>query len=197
MPHIVTIKKPFVLFPAENGDLNNHYVVEAGSYALEAVANPFNSKGEPWLKIVGQPWGNAKSCWDALSTLPRIRTSGFDSGLQIAAGVLGLFCICLGALTLAVPDFKEAPVDIAALKLELLGLNNQLDNLTNHYPLLTTAVQQRYQQQAEKAIYGVDAYPAYLAYRKSRQNQILRLRPDLAAYINAINNLDEQLYHAR
>ena len=196
MPHVVTIKKPLVLFPAETGDLNQHHVITEGSYALEPVANPLNPKGEPWLKIVGESWGNAKSCWDALLSQPRIRTSLFDSRVQIVAGVLGLFCVCLAGLTLVVPSFKEKLPDVAALKLELLGLNNQMDNLTNHYPLMVTAAQKRYEQQREQAIYGLDAYPVYLAYRNSRQQAILRSRPDLGAYVTAINNLDEQLYHA-
>ncbi len=195
MPRSIAINQPLVLFRAESGDFNQHQIVPRGSYAVEPVPNPLNRKSEPWLKIVGQPWANARACWEVVSNQPP-KNSRFEWQCQIAGGILALLCVCLSALTFAIKSWTKPPPDIAAMKMELSGLDNELENLPRHYPLILSPVQKLYEDRSNDAIYGLDVYPRYVAYRNCRQSEILRRRGDLDGFISALNALDEQLYHA-
>lgn len=222
MPRFITINKDLILFRVDKCDLVEHQIVPEGSYALESVANPFNKRGEPWLKIVGQPWGNARPCWNAVSVeVPNL--AAFGARIQIMAGGLALLCVFLSLLTgtpgpgLGLPSTStgaslgltssagstpsstapakiEAP-DIAALKTELFGLCNERANLTNHYPLLSSPAQKAYEDRRNDVIYGLDVYPRYLEWRKALQSQILRRRGDLDSFVTALNSVDDELYH--
>jgi len=92
--------------------------------------------------------------------------------------------------------FVKPTVDLPTLKTELAGLVNQLDNITNHYPLLLTATQMKYQQCFEQAIYGLDIYSRYRTVQQIQQAEVLSRRATAVAYFEALNSIDEQLYRA-
>jgi hypothetical protein len=218
MPRFITINKDLILFRIDKCDLTEHRIFPEGSYAVEPAGNPLKQRGEAWLKIVGQPWGNARPCWEAVSVeVPRIPV--FGARIQVIAGALALLCILLSLLTFApapshglpssTPSLSSSPdssaaatsptkgesPDLAAMKTELFGLCNERANLTNHYPLLLSPAQKAYEDRRDDAIYGLDVYPRYLEWRKSLQTQILRRRGELDLFITALNSLEDQLYH--
>src|SRR5437016_973113 len=129
MPRFITINKPLVLFRIEKCDLNEHRIISEGSYAIESVPNPLKKSGEPWLKIVGQPWGNARPCWNAVSVeVPKIPV--FGSRIQILAGSLAPLCVCLSLITSSPePASPKTPApDLPAMKTELFSLANERAN---------------------------------------------------------------------
>lgn len=195
MPRFITITKSLVLFPAETGDLSQHHVLPRGSYAVEPVPNPLNKKGEPWLRIVGQYWANARPCWEAVSSEPA-KTSRPDLRTQFAAAILMLFCLCPSLIALSVKSWRKKPPDLAAMKMELSGLDSEIINLHTHYPLLSSPQQKVYENRRDDAIYSLDIYPRYVAWRNARQGEMLRQQGELDGFITALNTLDEQLYHA-
>src|SRR5262249_33934126 len=101
-------------------------------------------------------------------------------------------------LTLFTIEFKlfKPKADLPTLKTELASLVNQLDNLTNHYPLLSTPTQKKYLQCFEQAIYGLDIYSRYRAVQQIQQAEVLSRKPTIGPYFDALNSADEQLYRA-
>jgi hypothetical protein len=91
---------------------------------------------------------------------------------------------------------RKPAVDLPTLKTELAGLVNQLDNVTNHYPLLLTPTQTKYQQCFEQAVYGLDIYSRYRTVKQIQQAEVLSRRGSAGAYFDALNSIDEQLYRA-
>jgi hypothetical protein len=80
--------------------------------------------------------------------------------------------------------------------MELSGLENEITNLRVHYPLMSSPQQKVYENQKEDAVYGLDMYPRYVAWRNALQNEMRRQHGELGAFFTALNALDEQLYHA-
>src|SRR4051812_4692305 len=100
MPRFITINKDLILFRIDQCDLAEHRIFPEGSYAVERVANPLKKRGEAWLKIVGQPWGNARPCWETVSVeVPKIPI--FGASIQIIAGTLALLSVLLSLLSFA------------------------------------------------------------------------------------------------
>jgi len=195
MPRFITITKSLILFPAETGDLSQHHAFPHGSYAVEPVPNPLNKKGEPWLRIVGQSWANARPCWEAVSSEPT-KNSRVGLRTQFAAAILILLCLCPSLIALNVKSWRKPPPDLAAIRMQLSGLDNEIENLRMHYPLLSSPQQKLYEDRRDAALYGLDIYPRYVARRNARQSAILRQHGELDSFITALNTLDEQLYHA-
>jgi hypothetical protein len=199
MSRKITIHKPLTVFPADTGNLKLYKVLPSGAYDLEPAPNPIKKTGEAWLKVAGESWGNAKACWESVAVPPE--QAGRASEPKSQTPLLVVAGLCL-ALTLLTFDFKapqrkaKVQVDIPALKMELDGALNQLQNVTNHYPLLLSEAQKRYQQLRHDAIYSLEVYPPYRKMQDAQQREILRQRPDLEPFVTALNNIDEQLYRA-
>src|SRR5437660_6915096 len=179
MPRFISINKDLILFRIDKCDLTEYRVFPEGSYAVESAANPVNKRGETWLKIVGQPWGNARSCWQVVSVeVPKL--SVFGAGIQVMAGGLALLCVLLSVVTLtptqsprahslspsesanpstspesstASPSpIKGESLNISTLKTELFGLCNERANLTNRYPTLMSPAQKAYEERRSDAL---------------------------------------------
>jgi len=197
MPRKITIHKSLALFPSESGRFDQHKVIPSGSYEVEPVPNPIKKTGGAWFKLAGEPWANARPCWESVAVAPE--QVGRSSAPKSQTPVLVLGALCLGLMLLTF-DFKppprKVPVDVSALKMELDGTVNQLQNLTNHYPLMLSEPQKRYRQLREDALYAMEVYPPYRKMQQAQQQEILRQRPDLEPFVTALNNLDEQLYRA-
>jgi hypothetical protein len=104
--------------------------------------------------------------------------------------------VLLTLFTIDFNFFNKSVADLPSLKTELALLVNQLNNLTNHYPLLSSATQKKYQQCFEQAIYGLDIYSRYRAVQQIQQAEVLSRRASAGTYFEALNSLDEQLYRA-
>ena len=197
MPRKITIHRSLALFPVETGKLDQHKVIPSGSYEVEVVPNPIKKTGGVWFKLAGQSWGNAKLCWASVAMAPE--QAGGSTGPESQTPLLVVGALCLGLMLLTF-DFKapqkQLPVDVSALKMELDGTVNQLQNLTNHYPLMLSEPQKRYQQLREDALYALEVYPPYRKMQQAQQQEILGQRPELEPFVSALNNLDEQLYRA-
>src|SRR5690349_17592175 len=159
MARKITIHKSLTLFPAETGKLDEHKIIRSGSYEVEVVPNPIKKAGATWFKLAGEPWGNAKACWESMAvplTHPNRRPVAKRQTLLVV-----LTAVCAG-LTLLTFDFKaprvkmKAPVDLSSLKMQLDGAVNQLQNLTNHYPQMAGEAQKRYMSAREDAVYGME-----------------------------------------
>lgn len=199
MARKITIHKSLTLFPAETGKLDEHKIIRSGSYEVELVPNPIKKTGAAWFKLAGEPWGNAKACWESVAVPLAYRNRRPVPKRQTL--LLVLTALCAG-LTLLTFDFKplrakrKAPVDLSSLKMQLDSALNQLQNLTNHYPQMSGETQRRYVSAREDAVYGIEVYPPYRKMHAAQQQEILRQRPDLEPFITALSNLDEQLYRA-
>ena len=66
MTQTIEIHKPLLLFPTRTGNLRQHKELPPGKYKVERINNPLKVGAEPWLKLVGEEWGNAAACWEAL-----------------------------------------------------------------------------------------------------------------------------------
>src|SRR5690242_17839220 len=107
MARFITISKDLILFRVDKCELTEYRVFPEGAYALESVANPFNKHGETWWKIVGQPWGNARPCWNVVTAeVPQL--PAFRLRLQIMAGMLALGCAFLSFGTLTPSSALES-----------------------------------------------------------------------------------------
>jgi len=199
MPRKITIHKSLTLFPSGTGKLDEHKIIRSGSYEVEVVPNPIKKTGPVWFKLAGESWGNAKPCWQTVA-VPPLRT-GRSSAPQPQTLLLVTGGLCLGLMLLTfdfsfkVPQGKT-PVDTSALKMELDGTINQMQNLTNHYPQMSGETQKRYLSVRDDALYAIEVYPPYRKMQQAQQQEILRQRPDLEPFVTALNNLDEQLYRA-
>jgi hypothetical protein len=199
MARKIIIYKSLALFPSDSGKLDQHKIVPSGSYEVEPVASPINKNAGVWLKLVGEPWGNARACWESVAEVPEQVAHSSRPPSQTALLVIGGLCLGLTLLTF---DFKptkakaRAQVDVSALKMELDGALNQLQNVTNHYPLILGEMQKRYQQVRDDALYSLEVYPPYRKMLDAQQREILRQHPDLEPFATALNNIDEQLYRA-
>jgi hypothetical protein len=196
MPRTIKIHEPLVLFPVDTGDLAKHNIVPRGEYQVEPVPNPIKKGGPPWLRIVGEPWANAEACWQAVKAADEKSSAIFHPRSQASAIVLAALCAGLFLVALVSSSVKKPLPDVPALKMELAGLVNELENLTNHYPLLLSVTQRAYKQRYQEAIYSLDIYPRYKTVQQTLQREILLQRPDLENYVATINALDEELYHA-
>src|SRR5215813_7533286 len=162
MARSITIRKSLPLFRTEGANLNDHTFFGPGTYSVVRIPNPIKKGGPDWLKLSAEPWGTAQICWDAAAS-SEIRTPAsetFEPRSQRAGVVVAAICLFLTLFTIEFRLFKPK-VDLPTLKSELASLVNQLDNITNHYPLLSTPVQKKYQQCFEQAIYGLDIYSNY------------------------------------
>ncbi len=196
MSRKIKIHKALALFPADAGNLDTFKMVPRGQYVVERVANPLKKDGPPWLQIAGEPWANAEACWQSLSMNWENSSGDFHIGSVIPQVVLAV--ICLG-LMLIRPNHGAAGnafADVPSMKMELSGLVSQLDNLPNHYPLMLSEAQRRYEKRYEQAIYSLDVYPRYRTAQQTRQRDVLGQRPDLAVYVATVNALDDELYRA-
>lgn len=198
MGRSITIRKAIPLFRTEDENLSEHTFFGPGSYSVVQIPNPMKKDGPAWLKLSAEPWGTAEACWQAAtSEIKKSAPATFEPRAQLPALILAALCAVLTLFTL---DFSflnhRPPADFPALKMELAGLVNELDNLTNHYPLLLTATQKTYQQRFEQAIYGVDIYARYCAVRQIQQAEVLTRRTSVGPYFDALNSLDDQLYRA-
>ena len=197
MARTIYIHKSLVLFPTDTGNLETVNLIDRGEYQVERVRNPLKKRGAPWLKVVGESWGNAEVCWKAVSRdIARPRRS-FQPASSNWPGVI-LAALCLGLIFLRPHDgpSEKDLRNLPELKMQLAGLVNQLDNLTNHYSLLSSDVQTHYQKCYEDAIYSLDIYPRYRAVQQAQEGEVLRQRPDLEPYVAAVNALDEEFYRA-
>jgi hypothetical protein len=197
MARSITIRKPLPLFRTESGDLNEHTFFGPGTFTVVRIPNPIKKGGPAWLKLSAEPWGTAEICWEAAaSELKRPAPATFEPRSQRAGVVVAAICLFLMLFTVDFNFFVKPTVDLPTLKTELAGLVNQLDNITNHYPLLLTATQMKYQQCFEQAIYGLDIYSRYRTVQQIQQAEVLSRRATAVAYFEALNSIDEQLYRA-
>jgi hypothetical protein len=197
MARSITIQKSIPLFRTEGENPNEHTFFGPGTFAIERIPNPIKKGGPAWLKLAAEPWGTAEVCWDAAATeFEKPAPLTFEPRVQMPAAVVAAICLFLTLFTLNFDFFKKPVANIPALKTELAGLVNQLDNVTNHYPLLLSATQTNYQKCFERAIYGLDIYSRYCAVQQIQQADVLSLKPSVAPYFEALNALDEQLYRA-
>ena len=197
MARSITIRKSIPLFRAEGENLNDHTFFGPGTYAVVPIPNPIKKDGPEWLKLAAEPWGTAEVCWDAAgSEFKKSAPEKFEPRAQLPGIVLAAICIFLTAFTLDFNFFTKPVANLPALKMELAGLVNQLDNVTNHYPLLLTQTQKKYQHCFEQAIYGLDIYSRYRAVRQIQQAAILSHKPTIGPYFEALNAIDEELYRA-
>jgi len=201
MARKITIHRALTLFPAQTGKLDEQRRIPSGCYEIDVVPNPIKKTGPAWFKLTGEPWGNAKPCWESVAVPPGRpgRTATATPKSQTLLLVLGGLCLGLMLLTF---DFKTperktpTPADVSALKMQLDGVINQLQNLTNHYPQMSGETQRRYQTVRDDAVYAIEVYPPYRKMQAAQQQEILRQRPQLEPFLAALNNLDEQLYRA-
>jgi hypothetical protein len=197
MARSITIRKPVPLFRTEGGDLNEHTFFGPGAYAVVPIPNPVKKGGPAWLKLSAEPWGTAELCWKAAaSEVKKPAPATFEPRSQRPGIAVAAICLFLILFTVDFNFFRKPAVDLPALKTELATLVNQLDNITNHYPLLLTETQKKYRQCLEQAVYGLDIYSRYRAVQQIQQAEVLSRRPSAGAYFDALNSLDEQLYRA-
>jgi hypothetical protein len=197
MARSITIRKSLPLFRTEGANLNDHTFFGPGTYSVVRIPNPIKKDGPDWLKLSAEPWGTAQICWDAAAT-SEIKPSAamtFEPRSQLPGIVVAAICLFLTLFTIEFTFFKPK-VDLPTLKTELAGLVNQLDNITNHYPLLSTPTQTKYRQCFEQAIYGLDIYSRYRAVQQIQQAEVLSRKPSVGPYFEALNSIDEQLYRA-
>jgi hypothetical protein len=198
MTRSITIRKSLPLFRTEGANLNDYTFFGPGTYTVVRIPNPFKKGGPDWLKLSAEPWGTAQICWDAAASSSEIKRPAldtFDPRSQLAGVVVAAICLFLTLFTIEFNFFKPK-VDLPTLKTELAGLVNQLDNITNHYPLLLSPTQKKYQQCFEQAIYGLDIYSRYRAVQQVQQAEVLSRKPTVGPYFEAVNSIDEQLYKA-
>jgi hypothetical protein len=197
MARSITIHKSLPLFRTEGANLNDHTFFGPGIYSVVRIPNPVKKGGPDWLKLSAEPWGTAQICWDAAAS-SEVRSAApetFEPRSQRAGVVVAAICLFLTLFTIEFNFFKPK-VDLPTLKTELASLVNQLDNITNHYPLLSTPTQKKYQQCFEQAIYGLDIYSRYRAVQQIQQAEVLSRKPTVGPYFDALNSADEQLYRA-
>lgn len=193
----VTIRKSLPLFRTEGENFNEHTFFGPGTFSVVRIPNPVRKGGPAWLKLSAEPWGTAEACWDAAaSEIKRSAPSAFEPRAQLPGVILAALCVLLTVFTVDFNFFNRPVADLPALKTELAGLVNQLDNITNHYPLLLTETQKKYQHCFEQAIYGLDIYSRYRSVQQIQQAEVLSHKPGIAPYFDALNTIDEQLYHA-
>jgi hypothetical protein len=198
MARSITIRKSIPLFRTEGESLNEHTFFGPGSYSVVRIPNPIKKGGPAWLKLSAQPWGTAEVLWKAAtSEIKKTAPATFEPRSQLPGLIVAALCLVMTLFTLNFSFLSNRPVaDFPALKMELAGVVNQLDNLTNHYPLLLTITQKSYQQTFEQAIYGVDIYARYRCVQQIQQAEVLSRRASVAPYFEALNTLDDQLYRA-
>jgi hypothetical protein len=203
MPQTIRISKPLFLFSVESGDLEEPKLVPRGTYKVQRVADPRNKGGKGnkggkrWLRIMGQPWGNAEACWYAMAHSSTKSGPIIPPWLQLPGLLVVL--VCFGLLTNGRTSARasaKAAADLPALRMELSGLENQLQNVTNHYPLLLAPIQSLYRNRYEAAIYASAVYPRYSALRQARQQAALQAKPELQEYFATMNGIDDELYRA-
>jgi tetratricopeptide (TPR) repeat protein len=56
------ISHELVLFRTDSDEQFDHKEIQAGDYQVE----PIIKGGHTWLVLIGEPWGNAESCWEAV-----------------------------------------------------------------------------------------------------------------------------------
>jgi hypothetical protein len=197
MARSITIRKSLPLFRTEGANLNDHTFFGPGTYTVVRIPNPIKKGGPDWLKLSAEPWGTAQICWDAAasSEVKRPAPATFEPRSQLLTFVVAAICLVLTLFTVEFNFFKPR-ADVPTLKTELASLVNQLDNITNHYPLLSTPTQKKYQQCFEQAIYGLDIYSRYRAVQQIQQAEVLSRKPTVGPYFEALNSIDEQLYKA-
>jgi hypothetical protein len=197
MARSITIRKSLPLFRTEGESFNEHTFFGPGTYSVVPIPNPVKKGGPAWLKLGAEPWGTAEVCWaSATSEFKVSAPSTFEPRAQLPGFVLAAICLLLTLFTVDFNLFNKRPADLPALKMELAGLINQLDNLTNHYSLLQTDTQKKYRDCLEQAIYGLDIYSRYRAVQQIQQAEVLAYKPAIAPYFDALNSIDEQLYRA-
>ena len=198
MVRSIIIRKSIPLFRTEGENSDEHTFFGHGTYSVVRIPNPINQKGPAWLKLSAEPWGTAEACWEAANSEVKrsAPTTTLQPRSQLPGIVVAAVCLLLTLFTLDFNFFNRPVADLPALKMELAGLVNQLDNITNHYPLLSTPAQKSYQQCFEKAIYGLDIYSHYQTVRQVQQAEVLSRKPAVGAYFEALNTLDDQLYSA-
>jgi hypothetical protein len=197
MARSITIGKSIPLFRTESGDLSEHTFFGPGTFTVVPIPSPIKKGGPTWLKLSAEPWGTAQACWDAAASEPqRSAPATFEPRSQRAGIAVAAICVLVALFTVNFNFIIKPKIDLPALKTELASLINQLDNVTNHYPLLSTLTQKKYQQCLEQAIYGLDIYSRYRAVQQIQQAEVLSRRPNASAYFEALNSIDEQLYRA-
>jgi hypothetical protein len=197
MARSILIRKSIPLFRTEGATPNEHTFFGPGTYSVVRIPNPIKKGGPAWLKLSAEPWGTAEACWEAAkSEVKRSAPATFHPRSQLPGIVVAAICLLLTLFTVDFNFFNKPVADLPALKMELAGLVNQLDNITNHYPLLSTPAQKSYQQCFEKAIYGLDIYSHYRTVRQVQQAEVLSRKPNVGPYFEALNTLDDQLYSA-
>jgi hypothetical protein len=197
MARSITIRKSLPLFRTDNVDLSEHTFYGPGTYIVVRIPNPIKKNGPVWLKLSAEPWGTAAACWDAAaSEVKRTAPLTFEPRAQLPGVVVAAICVLLTLFTIDFNFFNKPVADLPSLKTELAHLVNQLNNLTNYYPLLSTATQRKYQQCFEQAIYGLDIYSRYRAVQQIQQAEVLSRRTNAGTYFEVLNSLDEQLYRA-
>jgi hypothetical protein len=197
MARSITIRKSIPLFRTEDGDLIAHTYFGPGTFTVLPIPNPIKKGGPTWLKLSAEPWGTAEACWDAAVSEPkRPAPATFEPRSQRGGIVVAAICLFLTLFTVDFNFSIKPKVDLPTLKTELASLVNQLDNITNRYPLLSTPVQKKYQQCFEQAIYGLDIYSRYRTVKQIQQAEVLSRRGSAGTYFDALNSIDEQLYRA-
>ena len=58
----IRISHELVLFQADTADFSVHRAIPAGEYQVEEIL----AKGQCWLVLKGESWGNAEACWEAV-----------------------------------------------------------------------------------------------------------------------------------
>jgi len=197
MARSITIRKSLPLFRTEAGDLIAHTFFGPGTFTVVPIPNPIKKGGPTWLKLSAEPWGTAEVCWEAAAFEPKRPVPATFEPRSPRAGIaVAAICVFLTLFTFNSNFIIKPKIDLPALKTELASLVNQLDNVTNHYPLLLTETQKKYQQCFEQAIYGLDIYSRYRAAQQIQQAEVLSRRGSAGVYFDALNSLDEQLYRA-
>jgi len=197
MARSITIRKSLPLFRTDSGDIDEHTFYGPGTYTVVRIPNPIKKGGPTWLKLSAEPWGTAEACWDAAaSEIKQTAPLTFEPRAQLPGIVVAAICLLLTLFTIDFSFLNKPVADLPSMKTELASLVNQSNNLTNHYPLLSTATQKKYQQCFEEAIYGLDIYSRYRAVQQIQQAEVLSRKPTVGPYFEALNALDEQLYRA-
>jgi len=199
MARSITIRKSIPLFRTEGQNFEEHTFFGPGTYSVVRIPNPIKKDGPAWLKLAAEPWGTAEPCWEAAAETSKIKKSApatFGPRAQLPGFIVAAICVLLTLFTIDFNFLNRPVADLPSLKMELAGLVNELDNITNHYPLLTSPTQKSYQQCFEKATYGLDIYSRYRAVQQTQQAEVLSRKPTVGPYFDALNAIDEQLYHA-
>jgi len=199
MARSITIRKSLPLFRTEGQNFEEHTFFGPGTYSVVRIPNPIKKSGPAWFKLAAEPWGTAEACWRAAETsqIRKPAPTTFEPRVQLPGIVVTAICVVLTIFTVNFSSLFNGPVaDLPSLKMELAGLVNELDNITNHYPLLSSPTQKSYQQCFEKAIYGLDIYSLYRAVQQIEQAEVLNRKPTIGPYFDTLNAIDEQLYHA-